>query len=444
MKPSSLPTPEPFIYEDSLPDIREHLARKFRSRRWLISLTTIPLVLGLGVWQWRSTIPLNSDSPSLPVEVMTVNLVNAFSLEREYSGEIVAQRRSALGFDQAGQVVAILVQEGDTVSGGQPLARLDTRSLDSQKRQLVAQKAQAQALLQELQNGARPQAIAAARAAVQDLEQQVALAKVQRERRADLYEQGAISREELDQQAFGLGALQNRMRQAESVLAELLAGTRPEKIAAQLATIQQIEANIQSIEIERDKAMIKAPFPGRIAKRLLDEGFVVSHGQPILELVEGSVPEARIGVPTTVAETLVVGRDYPVEVAGVNYIATLTALLPTLEVTSRTVTAVLKLETSPPIIFGQTARLRIEQAETTRGVWLPSQALVQADSGLWAVYVTNQSESGQTTVTRQPIQLLHTAGEKVFVTGLIQGGDQVVASGVHRLVPGQAVEILQP
>ncbi|MBF2033959.1 MAG: hypothetical protein IGR92_00415 [Leptolyngbyaceae cyanobacterium T60_A2020_046] len=44
-----------------------------------------------------------------------------------------------------------------------------------------------------------------------DLEQQLALAVVQRDRRADLYERGVISREELDQQIFNTGALENRL-----------------------------------------------------------------------------------------------------------------------------------------------------------------------------------------------------------------------------------------
>lgn len=64
----------------------------------------------------------------------------------------------------------------------------------------------------ELQAGARSEEIAAAAAAVRDLEEQLRLQQVQRTRRASLYTQGAISREELDEFSFGEGALQSQVR----------------------------------------------------------------------------------------------------------------------------------------------------------------------------------------------------------------------------------------
>ena len=381
---------------------------------------------------------------------MALTPVEAYTVERQYTGELVPQRRSALGFEQGGTVVALLVQEGDRVAAGQPLARLDTRSLAAQRQQLAAQRDEALATLNELQNGPRQQSIAAAAAAVADLEQQVALANTQRDRRVDLYERGAISREELDQQTFGAGALENRMAQAQSELDELLAGTRPEQIAVQNARVRQLDASIAAIDVDLSKAVITAPFAGRISDRSIDEGVVVSGGQTVLQLTEGGATEARIGIPAEVAGGLSLGSAQSVEVGGRRFAATVTALLPELESTSRTVTAVLMLDTPEELTLGQTARLVLQDTQPTAGFWLPATALVQGEQGLWSVYVAASGEnapdpgSAQATVTRQPVEIVHTEGDRVLVQGLVQEGDRVIAAGTHRVVPGQAVSVSVP
>ncbi len=412
-------------------------------RLWgAIALIAVPLSVGASLHQFsQSTEPPSAESP-LPVEVMVLTSVNAYTVERQYTGEIVAQRSSTLGFEVEGTVVALLVDEGDRVAAGQPLARLDIRSLTTQRQQLVAQQDQAIATLNELQNGPRRQSIAAARAAVGDLEQQLALARTQRDRRTDLYEQGAISREELDQETFSTAALENRRAQAQSELEELLAGSRPEQIAAQMARVRQLEASIESVEIDISKAVINAPFDGRISDRPVDEGVVVSGGQTVLQLVEGGAPEARIGLPADVAHSLALGSSQTVEVGDRSFPATVTALLPKLEITSRTVTAVLTLDTSDDLTLGQTARLLLPETQSTAGFWLPSTALVPGDQGLWSVYIADtEANSSETKVARQPVEIVHTEGDRVLVQGLVQTGDRVITSGTHRVVSGQTVSI---
>lgn len=422
---------------------------RFRLRRWwLLPLATIPLAVGVGLRQISQ--PVEAPAAALlPVEVISLSPVESYAVDRQYTGEIVAQRRSALGFESGGMVVALLVNEGDRVEAGQPLARLDSRSLETQRQQLVAQRDQAVATLTELQNGPRQQSVAAAQAAVGDLEQQMALSVAQRDRRTDLYQRGAISREELDQQTFGTGALENRLAQAQSDLDELLAGTRPEQITAQAARVRQLDASLEAVAVDLSKAVMTAPFRGRISQRLVDEGVVVSGGQTVLQLTEGGATEARIGVPAEVASGLSLGSAQTVEVGERRFTATVTALLPELEATSRTVTAVLTLATSDDLTLGQTARLVLTNTQPVEGFWLPSTALVQGEQGLWSVYVAareNVAEHGpaEATVTRQPVEIVHTEGDRVLVQGLVESGDRVITAGTHRVVPGQSVSIAAP
>ncbi len=428
------------------PPLMEHRQNERRFPRrlgWIVSLAVVPLAVGVSMRLNQTSEAVLEDKP-LPVEVVTAQAVEGYIISREYIGEIVAGRSSSLGFEAGGTIVAILVDEGSSVTVGQPLARLDTRSLQTQRQQLVAQKDQALAVLNELRNGPRQQDIAAARAAVADLEQQVSLSRLQRTRREDLYERGAISREELDQQTFGTGSLENRLARAQSELDELLAGTRPEQIEAQAARVRQLEANMQAIDVDLSKSVITAPFTGRVSQRLVDEGVVVGGGQAVLELIEGSTVEARIGIPTDQIDGLSIGSRHTLAVGQQTFPAVITTLLPELDATSRTVTAVFQVEPDTSLTLGQTARLALVDTQQAEGLWVPSTALVQGEQGLWSVYVASSSPEDASTweVARRHVEIVHTEGDRVLVQGMVQPGDQVIPSGTHRAVPGQTISLV--
>ncbi|WP_008317740.1 efflux RND transporter periplasmic adaptor subunit [Leptolyngbya sp. PCC 6406] len=442
-KPLLVSAPEQEIAETERGLVLPHRPRLPKRLGWLLPLAISPLI---GVYLLSDrTLPPPAVT-ALSVETVTLELSREYVAEREYSGELVASRSSVLGFEAGGTVVSILVQEGDRVSAGQPLARLDTRSLEAQRQQLSAQQDQVQAQLRELQAGPRRENLAAATAAVGDLQQQLALAQLQRDRRADLYTQGAISREELDQQTYNTGALENRLAQAQSQLDELQAGTRSEQLDAQGARVRQLAASLGQVDVDLSKSVLYAPFDGVIQTRALDEGAVVGGGQPVLTLVEAGAREVRIGLPTSVAETLSLGSPQTVRVGDGTFTATLTALLPEVDAVSRTVTAVLSLN-APELTLGQTVRLVLSESQDTDGFWLPATALVPGERGLWGVYVVAESaESAESaeafTVARREVEVLHTERDRVLVRGTVQAGERAIASGTHRIVPGDAVRVL--
>ena len=329
------------------------------------------------------------------------------------------------------------------VNSGQPLAKLDIRNLETQRQQLVAEKARAEAQLAELERGARQEDIDAARAEVRDIEQQLKLQEKQRERREFLYNEGAISREELDEFAFGEGALQARLSRAKSNLAELENGTRWEQIAAQEATVQQLEASIADIDVTIDKSTLKAPFDGIVATRELDEGTVANAGQSIIRLIENAAPEARIGMPTRIVEDLAIGSTQSLKLGSQTYQATVSSVLPEVNLNTRTQIVVFKLDRSaiPRINPGQTVRLQLVNEIDTDGYWLPTDALTQGIRGLWNCYVITQSEEGKQQVQQQAVEIIHQKGDRALVRGTLQPGDEIVANGTHRLVPGQRVEV---
>lgn len=384
----------------------------------------------------------------IPVTTLRVEPVKSYQVMRTYTGEIAAIRTSELGFERGGKLVDVFVKEGDKVTSGQPIAKLDVSNLQMQKLQLEAQQAQAQARLDEFIAGPRQQNIAVARAAVEDAKQQLELQKTKLKRREYLYGEGAIAREQLDEIAFGENSLNARLQQAQSNLDELLAGTRIEQLAAQRAVVKQLEASISDLQITIAKSTIKAPFASIVSSRQIDEGTVVNPGQAVVRLVENTSPEARIGMPATVVNKLRVGSSQTVEINNRNYSARVASILPVVNPNTRTQVVVLKLESSTisQINPGQTVRLKLTDTIPTEGFWLPNKALTQGLRGLWTTYVltkpkTENSNTNQDAfvLEQRSVEILHQESDRVLVRGTLQEGDRIVADGVHRLVPGQIV-----
>ena len=132
------------------------------------------VVIITGVWfAVMANAETEAETPAAPrvltVQTISVEPVNAYQVARKYTGAIVARRISQLGFELAGKLEQIYVDEGDSVTAGTTLGELDTEHLETQRRQIVARRAQAAAKLDEMVTGPRDEDIAAARARVESL-----------------------------------------------------------------------------------------------------------------------------------------------------------------------------------------------------------------------------------------------------------------------------------
>lgn len=386
-----------------------------------------------------------------PVETIEIEPVKSYQSTRNYSGQIVAKQNSELSFPIAGKLASITAHSGDIVEKGTPVAYLNTDNLRNQQQQLLARKARAIAQLKELQAGERPETIAAAKAVVSNFQGQLELENQKRLRRASLYAEGAISREQLEEAVASSASLQARLSEAQSELARLEAGTRPERIEAQQASIQELDANIANIQLELDKSILKAPFTGTISQRQVDEGAVVSAGQSIFRLVEDRVLEAHIGIPTNQSEQIKVGETLALNIGKDVHQAKVVSLLPELNVDTRTLTAVLSLEQSTErrIFPGQIAQLQLTQTVAKSGFWLPLESLVRGEQGLWYCYVVVKTASDNDVTKTEPIfrierraiEVLHSNNNQVLIRGTLQPGEKVIANNIESLVSGQLVTL---
>ena len=387
---------------------------------------------------------LNLDE-ALPVRTITVSHFADNQIWRSYTGTVVARRQSSLSLELPGEVTEITVNESDRVAAGRPIAYIDDKKLLIKKQELLARRKQLVARLQELETGSRNETIEVARLNLEDWEYQLELSDIKQQRRQQLYNAGAISLELLNEATTEAKSYEARVKQAHNKLKELKAGARVESIAAQQAAVEEIDATLASLNLDLEKSILKAPFAGTIAQRLVDEGTIVSAGQPIVSLVEQAL-EARIGVPVAVASQLSPGSEHQLEIGSRNYSATVQSILPQLDSNSRTTTVVFSLDNSATsqVRLGQVAQLKLTETVSESGYWLPTTALTRGINGLWTCYVLGKkiTDNGSTAflTERRHLEVLHTEGDRVLVRGTLQNGDRVIVDGTHRLVPDLLVE----
>jgi len=335
-----------------------------------------------------------------PVAWISAEPEAAYTATRVYAGRTRATRAAELGFRQAGELQAILVPEGAVVAAGQPLARQNSDTLQARLLQAEAD-------------------VRLALANVRALQAEVDLAVATEARLTSLRENAHVSAQSHDEARLNLAA-----RRAQLGVAE--------------ASLERARAARTAADIALAEATLNAPFAGVIQARHRDEGSQLGAGESVFRLVETARLEADIGLPEEVAGVLAPGQEYALLWGGARHEARLETVLPEVDATTRTRRAVFSLDDAvvPP---GAVVELALAQSVTVSGYWLPLTALVEADRGLWGVFVINATGI----LERRLVEIVHSESDRAFVRGTLAARERVVRTGVQRLVVGQQVDALQ-
>ncbi|WOR16441.1 efflux RND transporter periplasmic adaptor subunit [Hyphomonas sp. FCG-A18] len=356
---------------------------------FLLVIAVIVALLAAFVLTQRSEegplVPTAAPVP-ISVDVVEVSLSDTLSLEERFTGLVSPRRTSALGFQSGGRIVALRADIGDRVRTGAVLARLDTRALEAQ--------------------------LAAAEATVVEAEAAYALAQATVERQKTLNERGHVSQQRVDE----------AIAQANT----------------SLARIDAARASADTLQVQIDLARIVAPYAGVITARMADEGAIAAPGQPVFELVENGVLEARIGLPAELSQTLTIGETYLLIADQGEVSATLRAVTGVIDANQRTVTTIFDINNIDEVASGAVVRITLSRDVTEQGLWVPVSALAESQRGLWSVYLA-RSEGETIRAQKSVVEIVHSEGDRAYVRGAIRNGDLVIIDGLQRITPGQAV-----
>ena len=226
------------------------------------------------------------------------------------------RERVAVTAEASERILRIDVAEGDEVQAGDPVLLLDTRRVDAGLAQAEAAARRADAVLDELRNGTRVEAVDAARATLSGAAASVLNARRERDRLAAIRKRGLIAQADLDRAETALRNAQATRDAAQANLAELLNGTRIEDIEQAEAAQAEAQAVVEQWRLTRSRYEVRAPRDGRVDALPFKLGDQPAPGAVLVSLLAGPA-YARIYVPASQRHGLDLGTECSVRATGI-------------------------------------------------------------------------------------------------------------------------------
>jgi RND family efflux transporter MFP subunit len=325
--------------------------------------------------------------PSRPVLVTTVHY-EAESPARSFVGTIKPRIETEIGFRVPGKVAKRLVEVGQTVEVGQPLATLDEVDLKLQAEQAEAEFRAA--------TGVLAQAAAA------------------EQRAKDLRAKGWTTDAQMDQARAAADEARARLNRAQ----------------------RSVELTNNSLSY----ATLVADTRGVVTATLIDPGQVVASGQTAIRVARFAEKEAVVAIPETLVSRAKEGVASVTLWSEPNrkYAAKLREIAPAADPATRTYLAKFSLpDAGDEVSLGMTATLTLADPETMRVARLPLSALFSA-GGDPSLYIVD--DKGE--LALEPVAVKSYESNDVVITGGVSEGAKVVVLGVQKLDPAQKVRVV--
>lgn len=224
--------------------------------------------------------------------------------------------RITLPAPAAEKITQIAVREGQHVKAGETLLQLEPTLNDSQLAAAQAQVRQGSAQLAELKAGPRKEDIAQSRASLAAARAQATEAKTYFNRVKELGARSLIAAAEVDRARAAADNADALVRVAEQVLLERERGTRSEQIAQGEAALQAARAQAAAQQITLDKLTLVAPRDAVVDAVVYRLGDKAPVGAPLVVLLAGEAPFARVYVPEPLRAGIKVGDPARVFIRG--------------------------------------------------------------------------------------------------------------------------------
>lgn len=329
-----------------------------------------------------------AEDPVRPV--LTVTVAPGASATREvYSGELRARVETDLAFRLGGKIAARLVDAGARVRKGQPLARLDP---------------------EDARLGAQ-----ASRSLVASAEADLALARAELDRAADLLAKKFVSQSAFDARQAAFTAARARADQARSQAS--------------------LSANQESY------TTLAADADGVVVSVAAEPGQVVAAGQPVLRLARDGGMDVVVNAPESRIARLRPGQEVVIFLwadPATRFPGRVREIAGGADAVTRTfMVRVTATQVPPAARIGMSATVALPQLEDAGLVVVPLTALVRRGDAA-SVWVVDPKSSR---VLARPVQVGQYREDGATIVSGLAAGDVVVAAGVHKLREGQPVRV---
>jgi HlyD family secretion protein len=213
-----------------------------------------------------------------------------------------------VSFKIPGRLLERSVDEGMSVSAGQPVARLDSADLEGEASMKEAELQAAEAVLRELVAGSRPQEVARAGAAVAAARAEAERLSVDHDRAKTLFARDVISRQEFERARAAYEVADERRNEAKESLHLVQEGPRREQIERARAQVRQAKEALELARTRLSYTAIASPLEGVVLSKNVEPGDYVAPGTPVVTVGALKTPWLRAYIEETDLGRVKVGQ----------------------------------------------------------------------------------------------------------------------------------------
>mgnify|MGYP000047747056 CR=1 FL=1 len=363
-------------------------------------------------------------------EVLTYTVQRKDMMRRiSLYGETIAEANIDIAPKYTGRIKDVRVSLGQVVHKGDVLLVQDTGDLDLSILQNNAASRQAEADAKET--------MATYQALYDKVNANYQHDKTNYERYATLYDQGAISKEELDK-------VSQQMIDSKSALDTLLnqrmAEETPASVESKLAAWEKSQKGEAMLAKQRDDLILYAPRDGVIGYRNAEVGTIAQAGQKLLSLVDNSkiyvdcelsemdIAAVKVGLPV----------DINIEALGNTYHGDVIYVSPAADAATKHYTVRIELKNiDARVLSGMFARTELYSLQRSQTLTIPKEALMERNGKayIFVVDAKNQAQEQEVTIG------LRNDEEIEILSGIVEG-DIVAVSNLARLKNNMSINAI--
>ena len=339
------------------------------------------------------------------------------------SGTLMAEEQADVAAETAGRVVATLIERGTKVAEGTELIRLSATETDAQVKEAQANAAQIAARL-GLTTAAAFDVSAVPE--VQNAKASYELAQSEFNRIKSLLDQRVVSQSEFEQRRTQMEAAHQQYEAAKNGALQ------------QYQSLQAARARVTLAQKALADTVVRAPFAGLVAQRMVSVGDYVTKGMKVAVVVRINPLRAQLTIPEQFVASVAVGQPMTFEVdayAGRQFEGRIRYVSPALQADQRALTAEAivpnPMNELKPGLF---ATARVQQPKPTPAILVPA-AAVQTSAGTSRAFVVNGDHVEERIVT-----VGQTVDTLVEITNGVKSGERVATTNVSKLADGTKIQ----
>jgi RND family efflux transporter MFP subunit len=414
-------------------------------KRWRVQLaaTLGLLILIVAGWCWHRR---GSGDEEAAQPIVSVRLgkaeVGPIAQPLDIVGTITARQEATISPKVSAQIAQMGLLKNRVVHRGEVLAVLESRDLNAQQAEAAAALHEAQIAVTNSEQGSIPLTNAQDVKAVHDAQGTLDNARKTYERRKALFDQGGISKKDLETSQLDVTKAEDDLRLAERSASLHKATTNPSDLAAARSKSQQAAGHLAAVEAQAGYATIRAPFDGIVSDQFLYQGDFASAGTKMLTIADTSTVIVKAPLSIDAAISVRAGDTASVQpdsLPGVTLQGTVNLVGSAADPQSRAVELWITLPNRDGRLrTNSAARVTVSSGSVPNAIVVPTSAVTldatNANSGTVMV-VDDKSMAHEVKVTTGA----HTRDRTQITSGL-HGGETVVIEGNYGLPDGTKVQ----